>query len=91
MRLFVRSNHRRDYARGAHEVRAEGAFLGNPKLYAECFLRNRPAMSIDGRFPEGCVETAAKALASVKPELADFKFDAAAAYTNRFADAAKKA
>lgn len=48
-------------------------------------------MSIDGRFPEGCVETAAKALASVKPELADFKFDAAAAYTNRFADAAKKA
>lgn len=44
-------------------------------------------MSIDGRFPEGCVETAAKALASVKPELADFKFDAAAAYTNRFADA----
>ena len=62
----------------------KAAFLGNPKLYAECFLRNRPAMSIDGRFPEGCVETAAKALASVKPELADFKFDAAAAYTNRF-------
>ena len=69
----------------------KAAFLGNPKLYAECFLRNRPAMSIDGRFPEGCVETAAKALASVKPELADFKFDAAAAYTNRFVDAAKKA
>lgn len=69
----------------------KAAFLGNPKLYAECFLRNRPAMSIDGRFPEGCVETAAKALASVKPELADFKFDVAAAYTNRFADAAKKA
>ena len=69
----------------------KAAFLGNPKLYVECFLRNRPAMSIDGRFPEGCVETAAKALASVKPELADFKFDATAAYTNRFVDAAKKA
>lgn len=67
----------------------KAAFMGNPELYAQCFLRNRPSMSTDGRFPAGCVETAAKALASVTPALADFKFDAEACYTNRFVDAAK--
>ena len=69
----------------------KAAFLGNPKLYAECFMLNRPAMSADGRFPEGCVDTAAKALASVRPELSTFAFNKPAAYTNIFADAAKKA
>lgn len=67
------------------------AFLGNPELYAECFVNNRPSMSTDGRFPAGCVEAAAHALASVNPKLADFRFDAAACFTNRFTDAGKTA
>ncbi|MDO5531540.1 ABC transporter substrate-binding protein [Sutterella sp.] len=65
----------------------KAAFLGNPGLYADCFLNNRRSMSTDGRFPQGCVETAAKALASVTPKLAEFQFDAAACFTNKFADA----
>ena len=63
------------------------AFMGNPDLYAHCFVNNRPSMSTDGRFPAGCVEAAAKALSSVTPALASFKFDAAACFANQFAEA----
>lgn len=66
------------------------AFMGNPDLYAHCFVNNRPSVSTDGRFPAGCVEAAANALASVNPQLANFKFDATACFTNRFADASPR-
>lgn len=66
------------------------AFMGNPDLYAHCFVNNRPSVSTDGRFPAGCVEAAARALASVNPQLESFRYDAAACFTNRFADASPR-
>ena len=62
----------------------KSAFLGNPELYKTGFIKNRPALSKDGRFPDGCAQISAKALASVNPKLADFPFDYAAAFTNEF-------
>ena len=64
----------------------EQAFLGSKEIYIEGFLKNRPAFSHDGRFPEGCAEVAARAISSVKPEIANFKFRYADAFTNEFVD-----
>ena len=68
----------------------KAAFMGNPDLYAHCFVNNRPSVSADGRFPAGCVEAAARALSSVNPALEKFAFDASACFTNRFADASPR-
>lgn len=62
----------------------KSAFMGNPELYKTGFIKNRPALSKDGRFPEGCAQVSAKALASVNPDLESFKFDYAATFTNEF-------
>ncbi len=62
------------------------AFLGNREIYIEGFLKNRPAFSPDGRFPDGCARIAAEAVSSVRPDLKDFAFDYGAAFTNAFVD-----
>lgn len=62
------------------------AFLGNQAIYVEGFLKNRPAFSPDGRFPDGCARIAAEAVSSVRPDLKDFAFDYGAAFTNAFVD-----
>lgn len=67
----------------------KAAFLGNPELYRTGLIKNRPALSADGRFPEGCAEISAAALASVNPALADFRFNFETVFTNAFVDAAK--
>lgn len=62
------------------------AFLGNREIYIEGFLKNRPAFSTDGRFPEGCARIAAEAVSSIRTDLKGFAFDYEAAYTNAFVD-----
>lgn len=62
------------------------AFLGNREIYIEGFLKNRPAFSPDGRFPDGGARIAAEAVSSVRPDLKDFAFDYGAAFTNAFVD-----
>ena len=62
------------------------AFLGNREIYIEGFLKNRPAFSPDGRFPDGYARIAAEAVSSVRPDLKDFAFDYGAAFTNAFVD-----
>ena len=62
------------------------AFLGNREIYIEGFLKNRPAFSPNGRFPDGCARIAAEAVSSVRPDLKDFAFDYGAAFTNAFVD-----
>ncbi len=64
----------------------KAAFLGNPALYRTGFEKNRPALSTDGRFPEGCAQISAAALASVTPELKSFDFKYEDAFTNAFAE-----
>ncbi len=68
----------------------KAAFLGNPELYKACFLENRPALSTDGRFPDGCSKISAAALSSVDSKIKDFKFDYDAPFTNAIVDAAAK-
>ncbi len=73
------------------KVVPKAAFLGNPEIYIAGFLKNRPAISKDGRFPDGCAQIAAAALASVEPSIKEYKFDFDAVYTNEFVDKAPKA
>ena len=70
------------------KVVPRAAFLGNPKVYVEGFLKNRPALSTDGRFPEGCAQISAAALATVDAKLKDFPFDFGTVFTNEFVDKA---
>ena len=72
------------------KVVPRAAFLGNPKVYVEGFVKNRPALSTDGRFPEGCAEISAAALATVDPKLKNFAFDYKTVFTNEFVDKATK-
>ena len=72
------------------KVVPRAAFLGNPEVYVEGFLKNRPALSPDGRFPEGCAQISAAALATVDPKLKDFPFDYETVFTNEFVDRAAK-
>ena len=68
------------------KVVPRAAFLGNPKVYVEGFLKNRPALSVDGRFPEGCAQISSAALATVDAKLKDFPFDYKTVFTNEFVD-----
>ena len=72
------------------KVVPRAAFLGNPEVYVEGFVKNRPALSTDGRFPEGCAEISAAALATVDPKLKNFAFDYKTVFTNEFVDKATK-
>lgn len=65
-------------------------YLGNPEIYKEGFIKNRPALSKDGIFPEGCAHMAFKVLSNVNKQIAAFKPDFAATYTNQFAIEANK-
>lgn len=63
----------------------ESYFMGNKAIYIEGFLKNRPALSRDGMFPEGAPAISLKALQSVNPKMANVKVDLEATYTNEFA------
>ncbi len=63
----------------------ESYFMGNKAIYVEGFLKNRPALSRDGMFPEGAPAISLKALQSVNPKMANVKVDLEATYTNEFA------
>ena len=65
-------------------------YMGNPAIYQEGFEKNRPALSKDGLFPQGCPEMAFKVLANVNKQIAAFKPDFAATFTNQFAEEANK-
>lgn len=71
------------------KVVPKAAFLGHPEIYREGFLKNRPALSTDGRFPEGCAQVAAAAIQTVNPALKGFAFSFDSTFTNAFVDAAK--
>ncbi len=68
----------------------ESYFMGNKAIYIEGFLKNRPALSRDGLFPEGAPAISLKALQSVNPKMANVKVDLEATYTNEFAAKANK-
>lgn len=68
----------------------ESYFMGNKAIYIEGFLKNRPALSRDGMFPEGAPAISLKALQSVNPKMANVKVDLEATYTNEFAAKANK-
>ncbi len=72
------------------KVVPESYFLGNKEIYIAGFLKNRPALSTDGYFPEGAPETSFRALQTVDPKLASAKPDFKAVYTNEFVKAAHK-
>lgn len=69
-------------------IAPEAAKMGVPELYARGFAINRPTLMHDGRFPRGCVETVAHAMAMVNAQYADFHPKEELCYTNRFVDAA---
>lgn len=69
-------------------IAPEAATMGVPELYARGFSIVRPALTHDGRFPDGCVETVTRVLGSVNAQFADFHPNAKLCYTNRFVDAA---
>ena len=68
----------------------ESYFLGNKEIYLAGFMKNRPALSKDGRIPEGAPEISFKSLQIVNPRLANFKPDFKAVYTNKFVEEAHK-
>ena len=68
----------------------ESYFLGNKEIYLAGFMKNRPALSRDGRIPEGAPEISFKSLQIVNPRLANFKPDFKAVYTNKFVEEAHK-
>ena len=68
----------------------ESYFLGNKEIYLAGFTKNRPALSKDGRIPEGAPEISFKSLQIVNPRLANFKPDFKAVYTNKFVEEAHK-
>lgn len=67
------------------KVVPEGYLLGDRAIYIDAFLKTRAALSPDGLIPEQGPETAARALASIDPEIAKAKLDLKAVYTNEFA------
>jgi NitT/TauT family transport system substrate-binding protein len=66
------------------KVVPEGFLLGDRAVYVDAFLKCKPALSPDGTIPEQSAATAAKALASIDPEIAKAQLDLAAVYTNEF-------
>ena len=68
----------------------ETYFMGNKAIYIEGFVKNRPALSRDGLFPEGAPAISLKALQSVNPRMANVKVNLDATYTNEFAAKANK-
>lgn len=68
----------------------ESYFLGNKEIYLAGFMKNRPALSNDGRIPDGAPEISFKSLQIVNPRLANFKPDFKAVYTNKFVEEAHK-
>lgn len=68
----------------------ESYFMGNKAIYIEGFLKNRPALSRDGIFPDGAPAISLKALQSVNPKMANVKVDLAATFTNEFATKANQ-
>lgn len=68
----------------------ESYFLGNKEIYLAGFMKNRPALSKDGRIPDGAPEISFKSLQIVNPRLANFKPDFKAVYTNKFVEEAHK-
>ena len=68
----------------------ESYFLGNKEIYLAGFMKNRPALSKDGRIPDGAPEISFKSLQIVNPRLANFKPDFKAVYINKFVEEAHK-
>ena len=66
------------------KVVPESYFMNDVQTYKDCFLKNRPALSRDGLFPEGAPEISFKALQSVDPKLQNAKPDLKAVYTNEY-------
>lgn len=66
----------------------ETYFMGNKEIYIKGFIKNRPALSVDGKIPESAPAVSFKALQTVNPKLASFKPDFKAVYTNEFVDVA---
>ena len=66
----------------------ESYFLGNREIYIEGFLKNRPAMSPDGRIPDEAPAISLKALQTVNNRLDGAKADLKAVYTNAFVEKA---
>ena len=62
----------------------ENYLLGDRAVYVDAFLAAKGALSPDGMIPEAGAETARRALASIDPEVAAFKVDLAAIWTNDF-------
>lgn len=66
----------------------ETYLLGDRAVYIDAFLAAKGALSPDGLFPEKGPDTAFRALASIDAEIAKFKPDLQAVYSNDFARAA---
>lgn len=66
----------------------ESYFLGNKEIYIEGFLKNRPALSPDGRIPDEAPAISLKSLQTVNDKLNGRKADLTAVYTNVFVEKA---
>jgi NitT/TauT family transport system substrate-binding protein len=66
----------------------ETYLLGDRAVYIDAFLAAKGALSRDGLFPEKGADTAFRALSSIDAEIAKFKPDLPAVYTNAMVKAA---
>jgi NitT/TauT family transport system substrate-binding protein len=66
------------------KVVPEAFLLNDRAVYVDAFLKCKPALSPDGTIPDASAATAAKALASIDPEVAKAKLDLNAVFTNEF-------
>lgn len=64
--------------------------MGNRGIYLAGFEGNRDALSLDGRFPDGCAKISLGALQTVNDKIDPAKIDLTKVYTNKFVDEALK-
>lgn len=67
----------------------ESYFMGNKDIYIEGFLKNRPALSVDGMIPEEAPSISLKALMQVNRHISPKRVDLTNIYTNEFVKAAQ--